>query len=98
MRKVATASPDPDAISRLSADPGYNALMRTSCVATRFDGEHAANALPQMARSTVNCRILPEDRPDDVLRTLVDVVANDKISVTLVREPVRSPPSPLDPA
>jgi acetylornithine deacetylase/succinyl-diaminopimelate desuccinylase-like protein len=97
MRKVATSPPDPDAIVRLSADPAYNALMRTTCVATRLEGGHANNALPQMARATVNCRLLPADRPDDVQRTLASVLANDRISVTPTRQPIPSPPSPLDP-
>ena len=38
------------AAARLSASlPYYNSLMRTTCVATRLQGGHANNALPQMA-------------------------------------------------
>ncbi|HYP00992.1 MAG TPA: M20/M25/M40 family metallo-hydrolase, partial [Pyrinomonadaceae bacterium] len=48
------------AIARLSALPYYNALLRTTCVATRVEAGHADNALPQTARATVNCRILPQ--------------------------------------
>src|SRR5262249_14553297 len=59
MRSVASAQPDPAAIERLSAKPGYNAQLRTTCVATLLEGGHAINALPQTARASVNCRILP---------------------------------------
>ena len=40
--------------------------MRTTCVATGLDGGHAANALPQTAGARVNCRILPEETPEQV--------------------------------
>ena len=41
----------------------YNALLRTTCVATMLEGGHAENALPQTAKATVNCRMLPGDDP-----------------------------------
>ena len=37
--------PDPGAISRLAATPFYNALMRTTWVATMVEVGHAENAL-----------------------------------------------------
>ncbi|HVM37810.1 MAG TPA: M20/M25/M40 family metallo-hydrolase [Sphingomicrobium sp.] len=36
---------------------------RTRCVATKLEGGHADNALPQSARATVNCRIMPGVEP-----------------------------------
>jgi hypothetical protein len=54
MRAVADGRPDPQApfLTRLSANPIYNAQLRTTCVATQMDGGHAINALPQTARAT----------------------------------------------
>jgi acetylornithine deacetylase/succinyl-diaminopimelate desuccinylase-like protein len=86
-----------DAAGRLSKSPYYNALMRTTCVATRLEGGHADNALPQMARATVNCRILPQENADDVLATLKRVVADEGIAVTPIAVSKPSPPSPLRP-
>ena len=40
--------------------------MRTTCVATGLDGGHAENALPQTAGARVNCRVLPDETPDQV--------------------------------
>ena len=96
MRAVAQIPPDAAALVRLSADATYNAFLRTTCVATLLEGGHARNALPQMARAVVNCRILPEDSVDDVQRTLMQVLASDKISVRATNEVVASPPSPLN--
>ncbi len=97
MRAVARTPPDAEALARLSRDTVYNAFLRTTCVATRLEGGHANNALPQMARAVVNCRILPDHPAEDVQRTLVQVVGGAPISVTPMGEPFNSPPSPLDP-
>ena len=75
MRAVARPTPDPQAVSRLAdASPYYNALMRTTCVATMLEGGHAPNALPQTAKATVNCRLLPGDDPTAVEKTLARAV------------------------
>ena len=97
MRAVARIPPDAEALARLSRDTVYNALLRTTCVATRLEGGHANNALPQMARAVVNCRILPDHPAEDVQRTLVQVVGGAPITVTPMSEPFNGPSSPLDP-
>ncbi len=67
-------------IARVSDTPRYNAQLRTTCVATRIEGGHADNALPQRARATVNCRLLPGEKPEFVLQELRRV-AGDRVSV-----------------
>ena len=62
IRSVLSASPDPAALARLSANPAYNAQLRTTCVATMLAGGHAVNALPQTARALINCRIMPGEK------------------------------------
>lgn len=96
MKGVAAEPPDAAAVARLTAQPVNNAQMRTTCVATMLEGGHAYNALPQMARATVNCRILPGVRIEEVQKTLVQVMADEQISVTPVGTPTLSPPSPLE--
>jgi acetylornithine deacetylase/succinyl-diaminopimelate desuccinylase-like protein len=97
IRSVISARPDPASLSlmRLSANPAYNAQLRTTCVATMLEGGHAYNALPQIARATVNCRILPGEPVDEVRATLVRVLADDQIAVKQMGEPVLSAPSAL---
>jgi len=93
---AAVAKGDADAAARLSQTAVYNALMRTTCVATRLEGGHADNALPQMARATVNCRVLPGDSADEVRNTILKVLNDPGIEVTWIDKPKPSPPSPLD--
>jgi acetylornithine deacetylase/succinyl-diaminopimelate desuccinylase-like protein len=98
MRAVAKQPPDPQAAARLAAGSSYfNALMRTTCVATLLAGGHATNALPQLASANVNCRILPGEAPGAVKQKLIDVLADPKITVAFVDEARPSPPSPLQP-
>lgn len=96
MRALAQDSPDPQAAARLSASSAlHNSLMRTTCVATRLDGGHALNALPQSATAFVNCRMLPGESPDEVQQSIVSALGNPAITVTRLRPPTASPPSPL---
>jgi acetylornithine deacetylase/succinyl-diaminopimelate desuccinylase-like protein len=99
MRAVARdGGPDPAAASRLSArSAAYNSLLRTTCVATRLEGGHASNALPQSARATVNCRVLPGEPIDGVRDEIVRALADPAITVTRTTEPTLSQPSSLRP-
>jgi len=97
MRAILSGTIDPSALSltRLSNNPVYNAQLRTTCVATMLEGGHAINALPQLARAGVNCRIMPGEPVDEVQATLVRVMADDQIKVTRTSEAVVSAPSAL---
>ncbi len=94
MRAVAAVPPDAAAAARLSAMPFYNARLRTTCVATRVDAGHANNALPQVARANVNCRILPGEPTGEVEAT-VRRLAGDNVKVTSASTSLSSPPSPV---
>jgi acetylornithine deacetylase/succinyl-diaminopimelate desuccinylase-like protein len=100
---MASLARDPDdaaAIALVSSkDPGWNGMLRTTCVATMLDGGHATNALPQRARANVNCRIFPGVSADTVRQRLEELVADPAVKVTTLetRGPTSSPP-PLTPA
>ena len=87
-----------EAAKRLSQSAFFNALLRTTCVATRLEGGHANNALPQTAAANVNCRMLPQDSLQNVQDTLKRVLADDRIVVSVVGEAVPAPASAINPA
>ena len=97
MRGVLKDPPDSSAVARLSAVPFYNSKLRTTCVATMLEAGHAENALPQSARATVNCRILPGEPASEVEATLRRLAADDRITLRTLYAPIPSPPSPLTP-
>ncbi|HEV2206864.1 MAG TPA: M20/M25/M40 family metallo-hydrolase [Candidatus Acidoferrales bacterium] len=99
MKAILKTPPDQAAIARLSAEPFYNARMRTTCVATRLDAGDANNALPGFARANVNCRIFPGHSPEEIREQLVKVLNEPKIKVTYADNsglgPKPNAPSPL---
>ena len=87
---------DTAAANRIAnASPSYNSKMRTTCVTTMLSGGHAENALPQTAQANVNCRMLPDDSPDNVLATLKAVVADTQVTITCTNSSMIGPRSPL---
>jgi acetylornithine deacetylase/succinyl-diaminopimelate desuccinylase-like protein len=88
---------DADALAPLTARPDYNAQIRTTCVATMLEAGHAENALPQTARATVNCRVMPEESVEEVGRTLARVVGDEKVAIVPKGTAVLSPPSAINP-
>jgi acetylornithine deacetylase/succinyl-diaminopimelate desuccinylase-like protein len=94
---LAAGDKRPEVLAPLSKRPGYNAQIRTTCVATMLEAGHAENALAQTARATINCRLLPDESPEDVQRGLQKAVADDKIAVMPLGTVVDSPASPMSP-
>jgi acetylornithine deacetylase/succinyl-diaminopimelate desuccinylase-like protein len=89
---------DGAAADAIEANPLEVGLTRTRCVATMLSAGHADNALPQSARATVNCRIMPGIQPKDVQAELQQVVGS---KVEVMPDPnyigVPTPASPLKP-
>jgi acetylornithine deacetylase/succinyl-diaminopimelate desuccinylase-like protein len=107
MKAVLKTPPDAAALARLEANPEYNALLRTTCVATMLSGGHAPNALPGRAQANVNCRILPGHTGEQVRQDLIRIFADPGLTVEYVTDagmvlgkgPDResAPPPPLNP-
>lgn len=98
MKAVAKNPRDAAAVARLAAQPSYNAMLRTTCVATELAGGHAPNALPQRATANVNCRILPGHSAAEVQKAIVGALADAEIKVVLAEREVAGPKAQLDPA
>jgi acetylornithine deacetylase/succinyl-diaminopimelate desuccinylase-like protein len=96
MRALLAGRNDAGSIMPLTVRPEYNAVIRTTCVPTLLAAGHAENALPQTARVTVNCRILPDQPVAEVERTLNRVVADEGVKITPKGQAVLSPPSPIN--
>ena len=95
MHRLIADPRDAQAARVLSDEAGYNARLRTTCVATQLEGGHAENALPQLARATVNCRVFPGHDPADVHAALVELAAPLDVTVEPLGSATPSPASPL---
>ncbi|KQV62805.1 MULTISPECIES: M20/M25/M40 family metallo-hydrolase [unclassified Caulobacter] len=99
MKALVANIDDPTALKTVTADPMWNSMLRTTCVATMVSAGHAPNALPQRATANVNCRILPGTPVEEVRAKLAELAADPAVAVTLAHEPNSvSPPPPLTPA
>ncbi len=98
LRAVANTATDFAAATRLSQNVLYNALLHTTCVATLISGGHAENALPQRAKATMQCRMMPGDTAAHVESMLINEVNDPKISLTMDAAPIVSPESAPTPA
>ena len=99
LRAAAASPPDTAALARLAdEDPSLNAQLSTTFVATQMTAGHAPNALPQRARATVNCRILPGETPAERRAALVNAIDDPAVSVAQTAGPPNAPPVRLDPA
>jgi acetylornithine deacetylase/succinyl-diaminopimelate desuccinylase-like protein len=97
MRRWLANPNDGAAADYIEADPGEVGLTRTRCVATRLAGGHADNALPQLARATINCRIMPGTEPAAIRDELERVVADPVVKVERTDNQAMSLASPLRP-
>src|SRR3954469_22957398 len=86
---------DGQAADYIEASDTEVGLTRTRCVATRLQGGHADNALPQLARATVNCRMFPGTDPATVLATLRGLGEPDHVTVEPVDVARPTDASPL---
>lgn len=98
MRRFAANPDDAEALAVLRADPALVGQTGTTCVATMVNGGHAANALPQRATATVNCRIFPGTTIEAVQATLAKVAGEPAMQIRAIDSgTVASPASPLAP-
>lgn len=96
MKRFALNPDDEAALAILSQVPSQNGITRTTCVATMLSAGHAENALPQSATATINCRIFPGVRVEDVRATLAEVAKNETLEIETLDNPVASPASPIN--
>jgi len=95
MTTVARNPDDRDALATLTADPSYNNLLHTTCVATQLEAGHAPNALPQNAKATLSCRVMQGTTPEQVKEILEKAIADDQVKVEIVRRRDGSKPPEL---
>lgn len=97
MRALVVNPNDKAALATLTAEPEYNTVLRTTCVATMLSGGHATNALPQLAEANVNCRIYPTETAESVRAALERVVADTTVKVLIKTQRPSSPPAIMSP-
>jgi acetylornithine deacetylase/succinyl-diaminopimelate desuccinylase-like protein len=97
MRAILRTPPDPTAVDRLSAVVETNIQLRSTCTTTMTDGGHAENALPQRARATVQCRLIPGESQESAASAIRTALSDPKIQIHVKTAAVTSPDSAVAP-
>lgn len=84
-----------DALKVIESDLSISTLLRTTCVATMLKGGTKENALPAEASVSINCRILPDETPQDVKNTIAKVMADPTLEIQLKENEKPGGASPL---
>jgi len=69
-------------------------MLRSTCTSTEISGGHAENALPQRARATVQCRVIPGETQAQVEVQLRKVLQDDSIKISVITAAKPTPESP----
>lgn len=94
MVRLANNPKDSDAEAIVSTDLVYNAMLRTTCLTTLVQGGYVVTAIPQTAKATINCYIVPGETADATRDALYNAIGDPKIIMTRVG---RAAPAPLPP-
>jgi acetylornithine deacetylase/succinyl-diaminopimelate desuccinylase-like protein len=62
-------------------NPGAHALLRNTCSITRLEGSSKINVVPAEAHAELDCRLLPDQNPEDFVQQLALIINDDGISI-----------------
>lgn len=80
-------------LRQLQRTPRGNAMVRTTLAPTIFHAGVKENVIPVAARAAVNVRLLPGDTPEEVVRSLRQLIPDRRVEIR--QQSVLSLPSPV---
>ncbi len=92
---IRAALQKPEVREDLSHTPDLAALVRDTVAITLLKGSAKMNVLPSEASAGLDCRLLPGTDPDQFLKTLREVIADDGLTI-VEEERNRATSSPSD--
>ena len=95
-RNIRRALRDPAFVKALTAEEEYNFMLRDTVSLTRLEGSAQTNVIPARATAELDVRLLPGRDPQEFLKEIRRVVADDQIAIQPI-SPHRTPnSSPTD--
>ncbi len=85
------------ALDVLRDTPIINAQLHSTCPVTVVQAGQSESALPLRAKAIIQCRLLPDEKPEEVMATLKRVIDDPKVDIAVVWAPVATATAVLDP-
>ena len=79
---IRAAMQDSMAVRAITADPGYNAMLRNTIAVTGLKGSDKTNVIPPIATAVVDVRLLPDQNPAEFLKEMRRVVNDTAVTIT----------------
>lgn len=96
---IASAVNDPEFMHYLQlTNPGHHALLRNTCSLTGMQGSSKINVVPTEAIIELDCRLLPDQNPDEFIEELTHIINDPNVSIEKIMgftPAVSSPDNPL---
>lgn len=82
LANIAVSVKDPDFMMRLQLeDPGTHSLLRNTCSITRLEGSPKINVVPARASAELDCRLLPDQDPEQFIAELTTIIADENVQI-----------------
>lgn len=73
---------DPSFMKELQEfSPSAHALTRNTCSLTRMEGSNKINVVPPKASAEIDCRILPDNKPEEFITQIENLIKNTGVEV-----------------
>ncbi len=73
---------DPNFMKELQVfSPSSHALTRNTCSLTRMEGSNKINVIPPKAWAEIDCRILPDNKPEEFITQIENLINNTGVTV-----------------
>src|SRR5262249_46325912 len=72
----------PEDAEVIAKDRAFNALTRTTCVATMLRASPQDNVLPTDPEAVINCRIMPDETREATEKALTDAIGDPRVAIS----------------
>ena len=96
LSNVTVALNDPEAREWILSDVFWNAYLRNTISLTGLAGSNKTNVIPGVATADIDVRLLPDQDPAGMLKTLQGVVGDTAVHFTTLLQPKTPLESPID--
>ena len=96
---ITSAVKDPEFMHYLQlTNPGHHALLRNTCSLTGMQGSSKINVVPTEAIIELDCRLLPDQNPDEFIEELTHIINDPNVTIEKIMgftPAVSTPDNPL---